>query len=685
LRDKLTTYLAWLLRAFALFSTLAIGLNFTFPLPLSKAELVSAQVLDRHSDWMSAFPIEDGIWRIPADLDGIDPRFIERLIKIEDKRYWDHNGVDIAAIVRAANSWRKAGRPVSGASTLTMQLVRQIEPRPRTLRAKLIESARAFQYEAYLSKEDILELYLTHVSYGGNIEGLHAASLAYLGKQPYELSDDEIALLIALPQAPEARRPDLRPEAAKRGRNKILADLARKGVISEKENEEARALDVVIRKEPIPQKAWMSANAIKEPNKVITSTLDPYIQSDIEQIVKTYLADHPKFVNMAITVIENETMAVRAHIGSGGRERQGGWIDMTRRYRSPGSTLKPFIYGLAMDDGLLSSSTFINDAPTRFGSYQPENFNGRYYGKVRIHEALRHSLNVPAVVVLDKVGSQRFETRLDALGINIARLGGDTKETGLAIALGGAGVTLNDLAVGYAALANQGQARPLRWRESDPQQVKPVKFVSPQTADKITDILRQAPTPNGHVPGWLSKSAPTIAYKTGTSYGFRDAWAAGYTDDWTIIVWVGRPDGAPRDGMTGRIAAAPILFEAMAALPREADNAPYQADLAAPKGLMAVTDYSAAAPQILFPPHKAELLSAAFGEKARGFTFAARAHSGEVKFYVNEKLIPSKKGETIWRPETPGFYRVVAVDNRGRETVSRISVSSLNDIDDPRY
>jgi len=293
-------------------------------------------------------------------------------------------------------------------------------------------------------------------------------------------------------------------------------------------------------------------------------------------------------------------------------------------------------------------------------------------------------LNVPAVVVLDKVGSKRFETRLNALGIDIARLGGDSKDTGLAIALGGAGVTLNDLAVGYAALANHGKARPLRWRETDPQ-LDAVHFVSVQTANKITDILRQAPTPTGHVPGWLSPDAPTIAYKTGTSYGFRDAWAAGYTDEWTIIVWVGRPDGAPREGMTGRIAAAPILFETMAALPRAADNTPYRVDIAAPKGLSDVTDYSETAPQILFPPHKAELLTAAFGDKARGFTFAARAHSGEVKFYVNGKHVPSQKGETIWRPQTRGFYRVVAVDDRGRETVSRISVSSLHDIDDPRY
>jgi len=517
-----------MLRLCVAFLAAVVGLNFVFPLPLDGARDVSPVVLDKNGDWMTGFTVEDGIWRIPTDLDRVDQRYIDRLIAIEDSRYYNHPGVDVGAIFRALVSWGEAGKPVSGASTITMQLVRQIEPRPRTLRSKMIESLRALQYELFLSKEEILELYLTHISYGGNIDGIHAATFAYFGKTPEELSDEEIALLIAIPQAPEARRPDLWPNSAKRGRNRILNKLAENGTITKLEASEAASVEVTINKKPIPETAWVSARSLKEENSVVRSTIDPHLQSDVELLVSKFLKTEPNFVNAAMVIVENETMAVRAHIASGGRERVGGWLDMTRRWRSPGSTLKPFIYGLAMDDGVISSASWIHDAPTRFGSYQPENFNRRYYGQVRIHEALRHSLNVPAVAVLDKIGGNRFENDLQANGIEIVRLGGASEEAGLALALGGAGVTVNHLAVAYASLANDGQSHPLRWRETDPF-LEGSKFLSQDTAADITEILRQAPTPEGRVPGWLTEDAPIIAYKTGTSYGFRDAWAAGYT------------------------------------------------------------------------------------------------------------------------------------------------------------
>ena len=681
---RVYTYPRWIIRACLGFLIVLIGLLLVFPLPLDKARQLSPVVLDRTGGWMAGFTVEDGVWRIRADLDQIDQRYIDRLIAVEDARFWSHSGVDVPAIFRAGASWKKAGKPVSGASTITMQLVRQIEPRDRTVPSKIIESFRALQYELFLSKEDILELYLSHISYGGNIDGIHAATLSYFGKTPIELSDDEIALLIAIPQAPEARRPDLWPNSAMRGRNKILDKLSEVKSISETQRDEAASIPVTVRKRHIPETAWLSANAIKKPNAVVTSTIDPFLQKDVAAIAAQYLEGKPDHVNLAMTIIDNETMAVRAHIASGGRERQGGWLDMTRRYRSPGSTLKPFIYGLAMDDGILSTSTWIEDAPTRFGGYQPENFNHRYYGQVRIHEALRHSLNVPAVAVLDKVGGNRFEKGLKSSGIDVVRLGGDSEEAGLALALGGAGVTLNDLAAGYAAIATGGETRALRWREADPLS-NPVKLMSRETANEIADILRQAPTPGGRVPGWLAEDGRSIAYKTGTSYGFRDAWAAGFTDEWTIVVWVGRPDGAPRQGQTGRIAAAPLLFDVFAALPHEVKPTPYQQDPEAPGGMLSVKDYTENGPQILFPPHKAELFASGFGSDSRGFTFAARADTGSVNFYVNGKPVKRNGDRPIWRPDTPGFYRVVAVDERGREAVSRISVLALEQFKDPRF
>lgn len=682
--NRIITYPRFLLRICLIFLLGLSGLNLVFPLPLEKARNVSPVVLDRTGGWMAGFTVEDGIWRIPADLSQIDPRYIDRLVAIEDARFWTHNGVDVPSIFRAGVSWKKAGKPVSGASTITMQLVRQIEPRKRTLGSKIIESFRALQYELFLSKSEVLELYLTHISYGGNIDGIHAATLAYFDKTADELSEDEIALLIAIPQAPEARRPDLWPNSAKRGRDKILAKLSDGKIITERLFEEASEIPVTSQRKPIPETAWLSAFALKENRSVVTSTIDPFMQKDVKELARQYLENEPDNVNLAMTIIDNKTMAVRAHIASGGRDRQGGWLDMTRRYRSPGSTLKPFIYGLAMDDGLLSSSTWIEDAPTRFGSYQPENFNHRFYGQVRIHEALRHSLNVPAVAVLDKVGGNRFEAGLKTSGIDVVRLGGDSETAGLAIALGGAGVTLNDLAVGYAAIANGGKARPLRWRETD-EPSQPIRLLSADTAAEIAEILRQAPTPNGRVPGWLSEDGQSVAYKTGTSYGFRDAWAAGFTDEWTVVVWTGRPDGAPRHGKTGRIAAAPLLFDVVATLPSQSNTRIYQQDPKAPGGLQRVKDYTEAGPQILFPPHEAELLTTEFGDAARGFTFSARAETGDVKFYVNGAPIEKSANRTIWRPETPGFYRVVAVDDLGREAVSRISVIGLETIKDTRF
>ena len=682
--QRVTSYPRWLLRSCVVFLLLFFGLNIVFPLPLEGARDVSPVVLDKNGEWMTGFTVEDGIWRIPADLEQIDQRYIDRLIAIEDKRFYNHPGADVGAIFRAIGSWRKAGKPVSGASTITMQLVRQIEPRDRTIPSKMIESFRALQYELFLGKEEILELYLTHISYGGNLDGIHAATFAYFGKSPEELSDEEIALLIAIPQAPEARRPDLWPNSAKRGRNKILDKLKEIGELTSVEATEASAVPVKIRKKPIPETAWISSKSLKEKNKVIRSTIDPHLQADVETVISKFLETEPDFVNAALIVIDNKTMGVRAHIASGGRERVGGWLDMTRRWRSPGSTLKPFIYGLAMDDGLISGASWIQDAPTRFGSYQPENFNRRYHGQVRIHEALRHSLNVPAVAVLDKVGGDRFEKDLQAHGVDVVRLGGDSEDAGLALALGGAGVTVNHLALAYAALANNGQARPLRWKEDDPSDAG-TKFLSPDTALDITEILRQAPTPEGRVPGWLTEDAPIIAYKTGTSYGFRDAWAAGYTDKWTIVVWVGRPDGAPRDGQTGRIAAAPILFDVFSAMPRNGGDRHYKKDPAAPGGLKSVKDYTVSGPQILFPPHEAELLATKFGENARGFTLAARAETGEVDFYVNGHPVQKDAGGPIWRPDSPGFYRVVAVDAKGREAVSRVSVMPFEKFKDPRF
>lgn len=654
-----------------------IGLNLLFPVPVKEARQVSPVVKDYNDRWVAGFTVEEGTWRIRADLTEIDTRFVDRLIRIEDKRFWHHSGVDVPAIIRAARSWSRAGEPVSGASTITMQLVRQLEPRPRTLSSKIIEVFRAVQYDLRFSKAEILELYLTHISYGGNIEGVYAASQVYFGKPPFQLTDGEIALLIALPQAPEARRPDLRSAGATSGRDDILDKLASAKMMTPQQVREAKELPLSIVRASMPEQAWITARGLVQGHEAVTSTLDYDLQAEVEALAAQFVAPLESQVNTAITIVENRTMAVRAHIASADRMRPGGWIDMSDRARSPGSTLKPFIYGLAMDDGLMSSGSFIRDAPTRFGSYQPENFNRRYYGDVRIYEALRHSLNVPAVAVLDQVGGARLESTLTSAGAQITRLGGESENAGLALALGGAGLTVNDLALLYAALANGGQAQALRWKAEDKSSV--YQLLSETTASEITRILRQAPTPQGRVPAWLARNAPPIAYKTGTSYGFRDAWAAGYTDDWTVIVWVGRPDGGARRGQTGRLAAAPLLFDVFSRLPHVGDAPSFARDANAPLGL-ARAEAPKMGPQILFPPDGAELLASSLGHEGRGFTLKARSETDKITFYVDGQPVTRENGAAIWRPDTAGFYEVAAIDANGVKTLSRVEVLSLAEL-----
>lgn len=674
---RIVTYPKWLGRSLAVFVTIFTVLNIVFPPPLDAICDNSAVVTDRNGHWLAGFTVGEGTWRIAADMDAIDPRFVLALISIEDERFYHHSGVDLPAILRALKTWKDLGEPASGASTLTMQLVRQFEPRDRVLSSKIIESFRALQLELFLSKREILASYLTRVSYGGNLEGVTAASLAYFGKPPQNLTDAEIALLVALPQAPEARRPDLRPKTARGGRDYIIGKLVERGGLSEKRAAEAREVDIHPKRHDIPEMAWITAYGLSKPGETIQTTLDSSLQRRIEKQAANFIEPLNQTVNTAITIVHNPTREVRAHIASADRRRPGGWIDMTDRARSPGSTLKPFIYALAIDDGVASTGSFVQDAPTRFGSYQPENFNRRYYGDVRIYEALRHSLNVPAVAMLDYVGGQRFETALEDAGADITHLGSRGESAGLALALGGAGLSVNDLALLYAALADGGRAKPLIWTKSEDINEASHQLISEHAASEITHVLRQAPTPSGRVPAWLVKNAPPIAYKTGTSYGFRDAWAAGYTDEWTVIVWVGRPDGAPRTGETGRLAAAPLLFDLFAQLPHQGRHQPYLKDHVAPDGLGSVSAATDIGPQILFPPDGAEILATSFGKEARGFHLAARTHSGQPKFYIDGKPLEKaakEKGEVIWYPKTSGFYRVSAVDEMGRETVSNVKI-----------
>ncbi len=670
---------------FALAAIILIAaLDLVFPPPLAKANQISQVVLDRNDVPLRAFPLKDGRWRLKADLDTIDPDFIDALLAYEDERFYQHIGVDFQAIIRASLSMMKAGRVVSGGSTISMQTARLLEPKQRTFAAKLQQAIRAVQLELRMSKKEILELYLTLAPYGGNVEGVRSASWAYLGREPVNLTPDEIALLIALPQSPEARRPDLKPQQAQIARKRVLDRLVAKNVIQAEIAAEAATASVPHRRN-FPAFAWQASEEARRRAPYMQADikmhLDFRLQARLEALAKTAVNEMDDQAQISVMVVDLKTQYVLASIGSASRDRAGGWLDLTNRYRSPGSTLKPFIYGMAFDEGFAAPATQISDLPKRFKSYQPENFDRSFRGDVTVAQALQHSLNVPAVHALDAIGPSRFASSLAFAGASPRLPKRAENDAGLALALGGVGLTVRDLALLYTALGNEGAARPLSWIKGEgltKRDDEIVQFLSPQNTQKIIEILKSAPTPEGRMPANLTKSAPQIAYKTGTSYGYRDAWAAGVSNGLAIVVWVGRADGAPRAGATGREVALPVLFDvfdtAIIALRRNEygvhkGEEPWTG--AAPFTLSRF-EHEERPPEILFPPNESELWQ---DREGRGFALSARGEGDLVWYVQGEKLEDAKHGDPVWVPQNEGFYELKVVDSRGVSSRSSVRIT----------
>ncbi len=659
---------------------LLLGLDLALPPDLARAERSSPVALDRKGAWLRALPVENGRWRVRADLSRTDPAFVRRLIAVEDARFWLHPGVDPIAVLRAGAGAAASGDVTSGASTLTMQTARLLEPRPRNIGSKLVEMLRAVQLEARMSKREILALYLTLAPYGGNLEGVRAASLAYFGHEPESLTAGEQALLIALPQAPEARRPDRRPEAARAARLRVAEKLVRIGAFSQPLAAEAAA-EPLPRRQPFPALAWHAAGeaASRAPADAATvvTTLDAALQTRLERLAaEAAMAQGPE-ATAAVLVVEVKTRAVRAAVGSAGLDRPGGWIDMTRALRSPGSTLKPFIYGFAFEDGLAAPDTVIEDQARRFADYQPENFDRMFHGRVTAREALVHSLNVPAVATLERIGADNFQHRLEASGAKLVRPRSQVREAGLALALGGQGVSLRDLALLYAALADEGMARPLTWTQADADRRAPgVRMMRAEAARQVLDILRESPAPEGRIPAALTTRGPRMAFKTGTSYGFRDALACGVVGDFVIVVWTGRADGGARGGLTGRDAALPLLFDVADAIDAPGAMPRPIRPREPPKSLAALEREADAGPRLIFPPNGAAVQVEAFGPAARGLVLSAQGK--DLRWYVEGEPVARDDltGRSIWRPQSPGFYAVTVVDGQGREAKARVRIRS---------
>jgi penicillin-binding protein 1C len=642
--------------------------------PLGKDLETSHVVLDREGRLLRAYATSEGRWRLPASEKDVDPRFLKLLFAYEDKRFSDHHGVDLLALGRAAFQFTTSGHIVSGGSTITMQVARLLEPREhRSLGAKLRQITRALELEHALGKYEILSLYLTLAPYGGNLEGIRAASLAYFGKEPRKLSLAEAALLVALPQSPELRRPDRYPQAARAARDRVLERAAAAGVVPRDEIAHAKSAAVPRERKPLPVLAPHAADQVvaAEPDRRIHRlTIDAGLQKALQELARERALTLGPQISVAILAVDNENGEVRARVASADYfdERRAGQVDMTQALRSPGSTLKPFIYGLGFEDGLLHPETLIDDRPARYGSYTPENFDLTFQGTVTVRRALQMSLNVPAIAVLGQVGVSRLSARLTQTGAALVLPKGEAP--GLAMGLGGVGIRLSDLVMLYTGLARLGAALPLSEREGAAAP-NARRLLDPVAAWYVGNILIGALPPDNAPPG-------RIAFKTGTSYGYRDAWAVGFDGRMTVGVWVGRADGAPVPGLVGRAAAAPILFDAFA----RAGTAP--APLAhSPKGtVFAATNklppplqhfsgdgsLSAASepPRIMFPPDGARI------ELAKGAApepVALKIAGGAAPLTIMVNGVPLKeqggRRTVFFAPDGPGFVRLTVMDARG--------------------
>lgn len=560
-------WLLWLLGGMLL---ALIVLDRLFPPPVPGRNAPHALlIVARDSTPLRAFPDRDHVWRHPVTLADVSPRYIEALVRYEDRAFRWHPGVNPVALLRAGWQWLQQGRVVSGGSTLTMQVARILEPSPRTLVGKTRQIARALQLEWRYSKDEILTLYLNYAPMGGVLEGVEAASRAYLGKPSKRLSDADAALLTVLPQAPSRYRPDRHPERARAARDKVLQRMG--GVWSEAALRDARQEPVVARTLRDPLLAPLLAERLRKEaqgRQRIDTTLDAQVQQSVELLLASRLNVLPPRVSMAALVVDNATLEVRAYAGSVDftDQQRFSHVDMVRASRSPGSTLKPFLYGLALDEGLIHSESLLSDVPQSFSGYQPGNFQQSFHGPVSVSEALTLSLNVPAVEVLDRLDPVRFVSLLRRGGLVLDFPQGASPN--LSVILGGAGTSLEQLVGTYTALARQGLAGKLRYTPDTPFEER--RMMSAGAAFIVRDVLESG-GPSGRAVESGSGIKRGIAWKTGTSFGFRDAWSVGVSDLYTIGVWIGRPDGTPNPGFFGANIAAPLLvdiFDALGPQPR---------------------------------------------------------------------------------------------------------------------
>ncbi|WP_448119934.1 peptidoglycan glycosyltransferase PbpC [Pseudomonas veronii] len=549
----------WTLASLLLMIALLWLADRIWPLPLPKDDLARV-VLAEDGTPLWRFADANGVWRYPVQTAEVLPYYLDALLTYEDRWFYQHPGVNPFALARATWQNLTGARVVSGGSTLSMQVARLLDPHSRTFHGKLRQLWRTAQLEWHLSKAEILNLYLNRAPFGGTLQGVAAASWAYLGKSPAQLTHAEAALLAVLPQAPSRLRPDRHPQRAQEARDKVLRRLGEFQVWPSSAVAEALEEPLLLAPRLEPSLAPLLARRLNRPDSppLIRTTLDATLQRRLEDLLLGWRARLPEYTSAAILVVEEDSMAVRAYLGSVdiNDAKRFGHVDMISALRSPGSTLKPFLYGMALDDGLIHSESLLQDVPRRYGDYRPGNFSMGFTGAVPASTALSSSLNLPAVQLLEAYGPKRFAAQMRIGGVPLALPA--LAEPNLALILGGAGSRLEDLVSGYSAFARDGRSATIRLQPDDTLRERPL--LSPGSAWIVRRILSGQARPDRDPRAELVQR-PVLAWKTGTSYGFRDAWAIGVGPRYLIGVWIGRPDGTPVPGQFGLASAAPLMLQ----------------------------------------------------------------------------------------------------------------------------
>ncbi len=653
------------------------------PLPdMAKLDDRSTLVVAADQSVLWGFLSSDDKWRLQVDAESVDDVFVDLLKTYEDKRFASHAGVDPVALLRAGFQAIRQGEIVSGGSTLTMQLVRLLEPKPRTLDAKRDQILKAMRLERSFGKGELLRMYLSIAPYGSNIEGVRAASQIYFGIDPQRLTLAQSALLIALPQSPETRRPDLYPTDAKRARNQVLARLARRGLLAAQQVAAASAQPLGVRIRQLPRNAPHVARRLvdgsdHEGRDTIVTTINARLQRQVETIARQALRQWSRQVNVAVVVMRNRDGAIVAY--SGGSDlhmaSRKGHVDLGRSVRSPGSALKPFIYALAFEELAVHPDTIIVDEPLNFDGYAPQNALLSFTGELPVRQALIQSINTTAVALLDRIGIDRLLLRLESVGVPL-RLPGNAGKAGLAVALGGAGVTLSELTWLYSSFPSEGMLMRPRLLKGEPV-VKMGRVFDREAALAIADILADMPPPTGFARRLTVDGGRRIGYKTGTSFGFRDAWSIGFDEHHTVGVWLGKPDGAAHLGSYGGTAAAPVMMRVFDQLPnpqrdllfeRQPQGA-LESPRKLPQRLARFTPLPAAhrppSLEITFPTDNSQIVVGRNAGVARQLQVSVRGGQAPYRW-----VVAGRAGE----PD-PSRQLAIDVPGRGQQTISVIDAS----------